>query len=66
LRSGQICKHIERRGEWGLGPHTKRMPLLTWAPRQGELVGFMALTFARDSTRTSNERSNIRMVEWPY
>jgi hypothetical protein len=66
LRSGQICKHIERRGEWGIGPHTKRPPLETWAPRRGELVGFFVSTFARDSTRTSNERSNIMMVEWPY
>jgi hypothetical protein len=66
LRSGQICKHIERRGDWGIGPHTKRMPLLTWAPRQGELVGFMVSTFARDATRTSNQRSNIKVVEWPY
>jgi hypothetical protein len=66
LRSGQTCKHIERRGDWGIGPHTKSQPLLSWAPRQGELVGFMVSTFARDSTRTSNERSNIVMVEWPY
>jgi hypothetical protein len=66
LRSGQTCKHITRRGEWGIGPHTKRHPLESWAPRKGELVGFFVSTFARDSTRTSNERSNIQMVEWPY
>jgi hypothetical protein len=66
LRSGQTCKHITRRGEWGIGPHTKRHPIESWAPRKGELVGFMVSTPARDSTRTSNERSNIQMVEWPY
>ena len=66
LRSGQICKHITRRGEWGIGPHTKRPPLEGWVPRRGELVGFMVSTFARDSTRTSNQRSNVVMVEWPY
>jgi hypothetical protein len=66
LRSGQTCKHIERRGEWGIGPHTKRQPLESWAPRKGELVGFMVSTPARDSTRTSNERSNVWMMEWPY
>jgi hypothetical protein len=66
LRSGQTCKHIERRGEWGIGPHTKKPPLEGWAPRKGELVGFFVSTFARDSTRTSNERSNIYMLEWPY
>ena len=66
LRSGQTCKHIERRGEWGLGAHTKREPLESWVPRKGERVGFMVSTPARDSTRTSNERSNIMMVTWPY
>jgi hypothetical protein len=66
LRPGQTCKHIERSGEWGIGPHTKREPLESWVPRKGELVGFMVSTFARDSTRTSNERSNIVMVNWPY
>jgi hypothetical protein len=66
LRPGQTCKHIERRGEWGIGPHTKREPLESWVPRKGEKVGFMVSTFARDSTRTSNERSNIVMVDWPY
>lgn len=66
LRSGQTCKHIERRGEWGIGPHTKREPLESWAPRKGERVGFMVSAFARDSTRTVAERSNIVMVDWPY
>ena len=66
LKAGQTCKHIERRGEWGLGAHTKRSPLESWAPRKGELVGFMVSTPARDNTRTSNERSNIVMVHWPY
>jgi hypothetical protein len=66
LKVGQTCKHIERRGEWGLGAHTKQSPLESWAPRKGELVGFMVSTPARDSTRTSNERSNIVMVNWPY
>jgi hypothetical protein len=66
LRSGQTCKHIERRGEWGIGAHTKKDPLESWVPRKGERVGFMVSTPARDSTRTSNERSNIVMVTWPY
>ena len=66
LRPGQTCKHIERRGEWGIGPHTKREPLESWAPRKGERVGFMVSAFARDGTRTVPERSNIVMVDWPY
>ena len=66
LKAGQVCKHIERRGEWGIGAHTKKAPLESWVPRKGELVGFMVSTPARDSTRTSNERSNIVMVHWPY
>ena len=66
LRAGQTCKHIERRGEWGIGPHTKQQPLESWAPRRGERVGFMVSTPARDSNRTSNERTNIVMVDWPY
>jgi len=66
LRSGQTCKHIERKGEWGIGAHTKREPLESWVPQKGERVGFMVSAFARDSTRTVLERSNIVMVTWPY
>ena len=66
LRPGQTCKHIERKGEWGIGAHTKREPLESWVPKKGERVGFMVSAFARDSTRTVPERSNIVMVTWPY
>jgi hypothetical protein len=66
LRPGQTCKHIERSGEWGIGPHTKAEPLESWAPKKGERVGLMVSAFARDSTRTVSERSNIVMVTWPY
>lgn len=66
LRSGQVCKNISGGGPDGIGPHTKKPPLESWAPRKGELVGFMVSAFARDSTRTVLERSNIVMVNWPY
>ena len=66
MRPGQTCKHIERKGEWGIGAHTKREPLESWVPKKGERVGFMVSAFARDSTRTVLERSNIVMVTWPY
>ena len=40
LRAGQTCKHIERRGEWGIGPHTKQQPLESWAPTKGRARRF--------------------------
>ncbi len=62
LRPGQTCKGVSADD---IGPHTKKEPLDSWKPRAGELVGFMVSTLARDSRRTSNERSNIVLKRWP-
>ena len=71
LRSGQICKALGVPSEHpdtarALGPHIKKSPLDTWVPKAGEVVYFFVSTHARDATRTSNERSNIVKVIWPY
>lgn len=62
LRPGQTCKGITREN---IGPHTKKNPVNRWVPRSGELVGFAVSTLARSDLRTSNERSNIVLVNWP-
>lgn len=36
-----------------------------WFPMPTEEVGFCISTFARDATRSVNERSNIVIVRWP-
>ena len=69
LRVGQVCKSAhgfswsDRRH--GVGAHTQRPPLEGWTPRSGETVGFMVSGFARTSERTTLERSNVFMTEWP-
>ena len=62
MRQGQQFKakrslhgdHIKR-GEFG--PH--------WTPKSGQRIGLMISTGARNSERTTNERSNISWVVWP-
>jgi hypothetical protein len=62
LRPGQTSKTMSAED---LGDHIKKEPLKSWTPQPGEQVGFMVSTPARDSRRTSNERSNIAMTTWP-
>jgi hypothetical protein len=65
LRPGQICKtgqtteQIGPDGTWG-------GPMDTWAPKAGELVGYMVTTPARDwpNFKTLDERSDIVLVPW--
>ena len=71
LRPGQTCKKIEVPQVYpntarALGPHIKKSPLASWVPKKGETVYFFSSTFARDSKRTTNERSNMVKVIWPY
>lgn len=61
IRSGQVCKHIEK--EWPR--FATPAPMSSWRPRSGELVGFGTSTHARNARRTINERSNIVLVPWP-
>jgi hypothetical protein len=69
IRPGQVCKSANgftwnsRRD--GVGAHTQKPPLESWVPRSGERVGFMVSGFARTTQRTTLERSNIFMTEWP-
>jgi PKD repeat protein len=62
LRPGQICKGITA---GNIGGHIKQAPLANWRPRSGEQVGFIVSTLARDANRTSNERTNVKLVRWP-
>lgn len=68
LRPGQKCKAMGKPTDGPicarLAAHTKREPIESWRPARGELVGFMVSTLARDSRRTTNERSNVVLVEW--
>lgn len=65
LRPGQICKsgqlteQIGPDGTWG-------GPMDTWAPKIGELVGYMVTTPARayPDMRTLDERSNVVVLPW--
>lgn len=62
LRPGQTFKpNITREN---LGPHTKKAPLSTWVPEEGEEVGFAISGLARDSNRNIEERSQIVKVKW--
>jgi hypothetical protein len=69
IRVGQVCKGAngftwgDRRH--GVGAHTQRPPLEGWTPRSGETVGLMVSGFARTTERTTLERSNIFLTEWP-
>ncbi|MFN8060072.1 MAG: hypothetical protein U0Q12_13030 [Vicinamibacterales bacterium] len=62
LRPGQTEKGVTSET---IGPSTKVDPLKNWQPQPGEQVGFMVSTLARNSDRSSNERSNIQLVNWP-
>lgn len=65
MRPNQICKQgqmseaIGPDGTWG-------GPMDTWAPRAGELVGYMMTTPARfwPAMRTLDERSNMIVQPW--
>jgi hypothetical protein len=61
LKVGQTCKGINAAN---IGPHIKRDPLAGWTPQPGELIGFCVSTFARDSKRSSNERTNVVLARW--
>jgi len=64
LRPGQVCKGVTRTGAASIGGSTKAPPLETWTPAVGELVCFAVSTFARDATRSSNERSDLVCTPW--
>lgn len=64
-RPSQICKA----GQFteAIGPDgTWAGPMDTWAPKLGELVGYMVSTPARSypANQTLNERSNVVLVPW--
>lgn len=63
LDPGQIKKYVTRDE---IGPLTKKSPFRNWRPRKGETVGFMVSRHARDSFFSGEERSQVRLVEWPY
>lgn len=62
LRPGQTEKQVSASD---IGENIKLEPLASWQPQPGELVGFMVSTPARDSSRTSNERTNVVLTHWP-
>ena len=61
LRFGQTSKPVHVVA----GDHIKRQPLHDFAPRSGEVYGFMVSGLARDATRNVKERSSVKMVRWP-
>jgi len=61
MRHGQTCKNRAAVA----GDHIKRDPLRDFAPRSGEWYGFMVSGLARDNVRNAEERSQVRMVQWP-
>lgn len=62
LRPGQTEKQVSADD---IGENARQEPIASWEPQPGELVGFMVSTPARDSSRTSNERSNVVLTHWP-
>lgn len=56
-KTGQATDHIGPDGGW-------YSPMNTWAPKAGELVGYMMSTPARGGMRSINERSNIVVRPW--
>jgi len=62
LRRAQQCKAVSR---IDIGFLTKSSPMANWIPQHGETVGFAMATLSRDNRRTSNERTNIKLVVWP-
>ena len=78
LKPGQYCKRFTAQigppadDNWGIGPHTKKDPLSSWAPKSGEWYGLMVSTRSRDSKRSLDaqgrevlERSQVYMTRWP-
>lgn len=62
LRPGQTEKQVSATD---VAENSRQEPIASWTPQAGELVGFMVSTPARDSSRTSNERSNVVLTHWP-
>lgn len=58
-KAGQFTDQIGPDGTWG-------GPMDTWAPKLGELVGYMITTPARNYpvSKTLDERSNIVLMPW--
>lgn len=56
-KTGQATDHIGPDGGW-------TSPMNTWAPRAGELVGYMMSTPARAGMRSINHRSDIVVQPW--
>ena len=78
LKPKQVCKRFTAQigppadDNWGIGPHTKKDPLASWAPKPGEWYGLMVSTRSRDSKRSVDaqgrevlERSNLYLSRWP-
>jgi hypothetical protein len=63
LRPGQICKGITA---GNIGPHVKHGALARWRPKKGERIWLFVSTHARLGVSSSNERSNLIEVIWPY
>lgn len=63
LRPGQVCKGITASN---IGQHIKQAPLGSWRPKKGEIVYLFYSTISRFSERTSNERTNVVELVWPY
>jgi hypothetical protein len=64
LRAGQECKDMTREE---LGIDQIRIPPMnyTWVPKEGERVGFMMSTRARDHVLAGEERSDVLLTRWP-
>lgn len=56
-KTGQATDHIGPDGGW-------TSPMNTWAPKAGELVGYMMSTPARAGMRSINHRSDIVVQPW--
>lgn len=63
VRPGQTCKGITA---GNIGPHIKFPPMASWRPQKGEVVYLFMSTLARLGARSTNERSNLVRVVWPY
>jgi hypothetical protein len=65
LRSDRPSKCKSGQGTNSIGPDGGwTFPMSGWAPKLGELVGYMISTPARAGLRTINERSNIVVQPW--
>ena len=61
FRHGQTSKPVHVVA----GDHIKRAPLGDFAPRSGEVYGFMVSGLARDDKRNVQERTPVVMNRWP-